>query len=253
MVSQTRRPKRGFWAALIGIAVVGLGLLAYIATKPKQVREVDLVGDPAQARGYLLGDSAAPLQIIEFADFECPACAQFATLTEPDVRKRLVETGQASYRFYDFPLPIHRNTWAASNAAACADEQGRFWEMHDRLFDSQDQWNGEATGRPKGVFTRLAREVGLDEARFEQCYDENRYQSRIAANRAEADRRRIGSTPTFIIGVRGATAGARVLPGTMGIDEFMRNVNEIRAAAGGGAAPNATPNATPARGVGPTR
>jgi protein-disulfide isomerase len=248
VVSGARGPNKRFWTAAVAIVVVAIGLLAYVM-RPKPVREVDLQGDPAQARGYLLGDSTAPLQIIEFADFECPACAQFATLTEPDIRRRLIATGEASYRFYDFPLPMHRNTWAASNAAACADEQGRFWEMHDRLFERQDEWNGEATGRPKGIFTRLAREVGLDEGRFEQCYDEDRYRSRIAANRAEAERRQVGSTPTFIIGVRGAPGGARVLPGTMGIDEFMRNVNEIRGGAGGG-----VPNANPAApGAGPRR
>lgn len=250
-MSGAGRSRKRFWAAVVAVAVVGIAALAYLGTRPEPVREIDLQGDPSQARGYLLGDSTAPIQIIEFADFECPACAQFATLTEPDVRRRLVETGQASYRFYDFPLPMHRNTWAASNAAACADEQGRFWEMHGRLFERQDEWNGQATGRPKGIFMRLAREIGLDAGRFEQCYDADRYRSRIAANRAEAERRRVESTPTFIIGVRGASGGARVLPGAMGIDEFMRNVNEVRASAGGAAA-GSTPAGARA-GAGPRR
>jgi protein-disulfide isomerase len=149
---------------------------------------------------------------------------QFATLTEPDLRK-LVDQGKISYRFFDFPLPMHKNTWEASNAAACADEQGKFWPMHDALFAAQDQWNGEATSNPKPVLKGLAQQVGLDVAKWESCYDEQRYRSRVAANRAEGERRHIESTPTFII-------GNKIIPGALSSDLFTRYVNEATAAAG---------------------
>ena len=226
-MSQQRRSKAPFWAALGVVAVLGLIGITWAANRPKDrgVTEVDLRADPAQARGYLLGDSTAPLQILEFADFECPACMQFSTLTEPDVRKRLIETKQASFRFYDYPLPIHANTWDASNAAACADEQGKFWQMHDAIFENQDRWSSQATRNPKSVLKQVAQQVGLDVPKWEQCYDEQRYRSRIASNRAEGERRRIGSTPTFII-------GNKVIPSALGIDQFMRYVEEAKAATG---------------------
>ena len=118
VVSDQRRSNRPFVIALGVIAIVGVLALAWAVMRPKRgVTDVDLKADPSQARGYLLGDSTAPLQIMEYADFECPACAQFATLTEPDVRKALIRTGKASWRYFDFPLPMHKNTWSASNAA----------------------------------------------------------------------------------------------------------------------------------------
>ena len=85
-----------------------------------------------QSAGYTIGNANAPVEVTEFGDFECPACGHFATLTEPDIRKRYVSTGKVLWRFVDFPLTMHRNTWHASRAAACADEQGKFWEYPRR-------------------------------------------------------------------------------------------------------------------------
>jgi protein-disulfide isomerase len=137
---------------LIAAAVVVFISWQMSQSKSSGVITIDPNTTLPEASGYLMGNASAPVQILEFADFECPACGSFATLTEPDVRKRLVQTGQVSFRFLDFPLPIHRNTWDASMAAACANEQGKFWEMHDQIFATQDQWNGEVTNRPKAVF-----------------------------------------------------------------------------------------------------
>ena len=225
VVSEQRRSNKPFGIALGVIAIVGILALAWSAMRPRRgVTEVDLKADPSQARGYLLGDSTAPVQIIEYADFECPACGEFATLTEPDVRKALIQTGKASWRYYDFPLPMHKNTWDASNAAACADEQGKFWEMHDMLFANQDRWNGEATSSPRGEFKSYAQSLGLDVPKWEACYDADRYRSRIASNRAEAERRHVESTPTFII-------GGQMVPGALSYDKFMKYFSDAEKAA----------------------
>jgi protein-disulfide isomerase len=196
------KSKTPFYAGLAVIGVLGVGAIGYLASRPKNVATtVDpatvVAGEP---QGYLLGKPDAPVQVIEFADFECPACAQFATLAEPDVRKRLVDTGIISYRFYDYPLAMHRNTWQASNAAACADEQGKFWEMHDHLFNQQDRWNGQATSRPKSQFESYAKAIGLDVAKWEACYDTKKYEPRIKANEQMAIKRGASQTPTFVIG-----------------------------------------------------
>ena len=88
----------------------------------------------------------------------------------------------------------------ASNAAACADEQGKFWEMHDQLFNAQDQWNGQATSRPKGKFEEYAKAIGLNVDQWETCYDARKYEPRIKANEQMATKRGASQTPTFVIG-----------------------------------------------------
>ena len=115
------RSKGRFYALLGAIGVLGVGALGYAATRRDAPAAPTRAVDPAlarEARGHVLGDPNAPVSIIEFADFECPACAQFATVTGPDVKKRLVESGQANFRFYDYPLPMHGNAWPAAHAAA---------------------------------------------------------------------------------------------------------------------------------------
>ena len=199
------RPKAFFW--LLGvIALIGVAALGYVATKPKaaatDVKNIADTTNAGPAQGYLMGKVDAPVKIIEYADFECPACAGFATITEPDVRAKIIEPGLASITYYDFPLTMHRNTLAASNAAACADEQGKFWPMHDRLFQAQEECNGEANDRPKPFLQRYATEVGVDVAKWESCYDARKYQSRISANFADGLKRGVNSTPSFIIGTK---------------------------------------------------
>jgi protein-disulfide isomerase len=199
------RPK-GTYIALIVVAVIGASLLAYAASRKPDagvVAPTPINVDPATAgppHGYLIGKPDAPVKIIEFADFECPACGRFATITEPDVRKRLVEAGLANLTYYDFPLPQHRNSQPASNAAACADDEGKFWPMHDAIFANQDQWNTEATDDPKPFFMKYASDIGLDTKKFESCYDARAHQKRIEANFAEGARRKVNSTPTFYVG-----------------------------------------------------
>ncbi len=233
-----KKNQSGFYAVLGLVAVLFAVFLFYQLNKPPAapVQTVANAADLPEAKGYLMGNPDAPVKVIEFADFECPACGQFFTLTEPDVRTRLVQTGEVSYRFFDFPLEAHRNTWQASNAAACANEQGKFWEMHDQIFEGQDKWNGEATSRPKGIFKDYAKAIGLDVGKWEQCFDDQKFVKEIQANRAEGERRFIGSTPTFII-------GTKMIPGSISYDKFKAYVDSAKAEA---------PAPAPSAGASPT-
>ena len=199
----TTRPT-GFYYALGAIALIGASILVYSMTrKPAAVVGQEIKYDPATsgpAQGYTIGKADAPVEITEFDDFECPGCGNFAMVTEPDVRKRIIEPGLAKLTFYDFPLPQHRNSQPAHNAAACAADQNKFWEMHDRLFATQDQWNTQATDNPKPFFEKYASDIGLNTKVWEACYDSRKHQGRILANANEGERRQISSTPTFIVG-----------------------------------------------------
>lgn len=217
--AKPRASQKNFVILLVGVAILGAAALGYVATRPKGgpvAVDPNLPAGPAE--GYLIGKDDAPVKIIEFADFECPACGQWATLTEPDVRARLINTGMVSIRFFDFPLPMHKNTWQASNAAACANDQGKFWEMHDRLFYTQDLWNGEATSSPDKKMKGYAQDIGLDVAKWEACYDSKVHYSRIKGSQAEAERRGVAQTPTFII-------GGKMYPGSMAYDAIKKIVD----------------------------
>lgn len=196
----------GFYILLGLVAVVGASILGYtFMRKPAAGVGTEIKYDPATsgpAQGYTIGKADAPVNIIEFADFECPGCGQFATVTEPDVRKRIIEPGLASLTFYDFPLPQHKNSQSAHNAAACAADQNKFWEMHDQLYNTQDQWNTQATDNPKPFFQKYAANIGLDAKAFEACYDARKHQGRILANMNEGEKRQVGQTPTFIVGTK---------------------------------------------------
>ena len=208
-------PGKNFWLALGAVAVIGIGALSWVSTRPKAA---PTAFDPnLKAKGYVLGSLTAPVEIIEYADFECPSCGQFATLTEPDIRTRLVSTGKVRMKFLDFPLPMHKNTWDASLAASCADEQGKFWEMHDQLFATQDKWNGEATSSPRKHFSAMAEGLKLDMAKYRACMDAETHRGQIHANQQEGERRGINQTPSFVI-------GGQLYAGALGFDQFNKIV-----------------------------
>lgn len=213
---------RSFYLLLGLVAVVGIGAIVWQTQRSGGggARFVENV-EPGEAEGYLMGDPNAAVTIYEFADFECPACATWATVQKHDVVQRLIETGQANLRFFDFPLTnIHPNTLQAHNAAACAADQDKFWEMHDALFAGQPQW--AANSRPKRLFERYAMNVGLDVSVWDTCYESGTHMPRVLANQQEGERRGVNSTPTFVI-------GRRLRPGVLPYDVVKAMVDSAAA------------------------
>lgn len=213
-----------FGAIIALVAIVGVVAIGWVMSRPPKI----ITLDPAsagnlEARGVVVGSPTALVEVVEFADFECPGCAYFATIEEPDIMARLVATGEVRFRFMDFPLSMHLNAVAAHNAAACANEQGKFWEMHDAIFRNQDRWNGQATSTPKRALKQLAGDAGTDVRKWEECFDSGRMLPQIAANRREGERLRVGSTPSFKI-------GDQIIPGSMTYDQMrqMATAEKIR-------------------------
>jgi protein-disulfide isomerase len=229
---------RGFYIALAVVAIGGIAALTYLTTRSSQsnrVTEVDPTLPSVAAVGYVIGDSAAPVEVLEFADWECGACAQFAVMTAPDVKQRLVESGQIRLRIMD--VPWHTNSWTASLAAACANAQGKFWEMHDALYNSQDRWNTLATNDPLKVIVGIASSAGIDGKALEACVQARTYQANVQAHLKEAESRGVRATPSFVI-------GGKLVPGAISYDQFKAYVDTALAA--GPAAPAAEPAAAPA-------
>lgn len=219
----------GFIVALVAIVLAGGGFIWWKTQQPTPTAPMVMptVADAllaSKAQGYTAGSPDAKVEIIEFADFECPACGNFANVTEPDVRKNLIETGQVRYTFYDFPLlNAHQNTIPASMSAACANDQGKFWEMHDALFMGQIEWNGIATSNPRKVISVYAGKLGLDMAKWNACMDANTHSERIRANYAFGMTKQVASTPTFFI-------NGQAYPGAMPYDDIKKAVDAALAA-----------------------
>ncbi len=192
-----------FYAALALIAMAGIAAIWMARARSGGGGGVTSVTSAALAsvgdyEGYVIGSDSAPVEIVEFADFQCSACARFAILTGSDVKVGLVERGLARWRFHDFPLPIHDNAMAAHLAAACAGEQDQFWAMHDQLFYNQGRWS--RASRPNRQFRQYAQAIGLDTRQFDECVDSERQRARIEAAKNEAVALGVGATPSFLIG-----------------------------------------------------
>ncbi|MSR06100.1 MAG: DsbA family protein [Gemmatimonadetes bacterium] len=188
-----------FYMVLAVIAVLGIGAMWLSATKNNTRAATPIApGDTIATPGWLAGSDSAPVEVEEYADFQCPACGRYAILTMPDVMERLVKAGKVRWRFRDFPLQGHQNTIPAHEAAACVGEQGGFWQMHDQLYFNQRDW--EFVGNPAKKIRGYAEKVGVDMAKYDACLKAHRYLGGIMASAKQGAARGVNSTPTFIIG-----------------------------------------------------
>jgi len=194
---------KGFYIGLGALAVGGAGVLFLVgggaAAVPTGPIDMAAIAAARDWGGYVVGDADAPVEIIEYADFECPACRVWWVLTGVDLKRRLVVSGRVRFSFRDFPVrSLHPNAVQAHHAAACADEQGMFEQMHDKLFDTQDQWTRRAG--VEGRFYDYAGEIGVDLARYDECMGEGRYRARIQASIENGAEMGVTSTPTVFVG-----------------------------------------------------
>lgn len=167
------------------------------------------------------GDGA--VAIVEFSDFECPFCGQHARDTYPSIRRDLVEQGLASYVALAFPLErIHPHARKASEAAECAARQGRYWEMHERLFASPTALADEG-------LSGSAKAVGVDSERFQACLG-GEASDKVAADIAVGRRLGVNSTPTFFVGLIQADGSINLMRRLNGVgtfDDFMNLIAEV--------------------------
>ncbi len=192
-----------FYIALAVIAVGGGALIAGGAfRKAPPPLTLETVGPLAQGpRGVVAGSDAAPVEVWEFSDFECPYCARFAVLTMPDIRTRLIESGRVRWRFVHYPLTGHTKSPTAHLAAACAGEQERFWPMHDVLYEQQGTWT--IARNLVGAVRESAERVGLDMDRYDACMEERGSAwGRVLGDKALGDSLGLAGTPTFYVNGR---------------------------------------------------
>ena len=138
------------------------------------------------------GDKDAPVTIVEWSDFECPFCARFFEQTLPSIEEEYIKTGKVKLIYRDFPLSFHTNAQKAAEAAECAGEQGKYWEMHDLLF---------AQGVQGGVagFKQYAKTLGLNTAKFDTCLDSGAMAGEVQKDMADGAAVGIQGTPGFMV------------------------------------------------------
>jgi protein-disulfide isomerase len=137
------------------------------------------------------GAADAPLTLLEFTDYQCPYCSRFTTQTLPQIASEYIDTGKVRLVLVDMPLEsIHDKAFKAAEVTHCAADQGKFWEMHDRLFANQnalEPWTAHAT------------ELGLDVTAFEECVSSDRHAASVRADLALAEKAGASGTPSFVL------------------------------------------------------
>lgn len=138
------------------------------------------------------GDKNAPVTIIEFSDFECPFCARFYSNTLPQIEDQYIKTGKVKFAYKHFPLSFHAQAQKAGEASECAGDQGKFWEMHDVLFEK-----GVAGG--VASFKQYAADLNLDAGDFDACLDTGKYADKVLKGLQEGSAVGVRGTPGFLI------------------------------------------------------
>lgn len=173
------------------------------------------------------GKPDATLTLIEFSDYQCPFCARHAIDTLAEIDKTYVSSGKIRYVFRNFPIDgIHPQAFRAHEAAACAAEQGKFWEMHARLFANQKALN--PADLPKHAET-----IGLEMSQFQACFDSRRLSARIRQDVTEGRSLGVNGTPMFFVGISepedGKVKPLRMWRGAQDFEAFRKAIESLLA------------------------
>jgi len=159
-----------------------------------------------------LGDENAPVTIVEFSDYQCPYCGKFEQETLPELKSKYIDTGLVRIVFRDFPLAsIHQYAQKASEATECADEQGKFWEYHDMLFNNQD-------ALAVNDLKKYAADLNLNAQQFDSCLDSGKYGDEVKKDMQDGIDYGVTGTPAFFV-------NGRLLEGAQPLSAFEGLIN----------------------------
>ena len=202
--AQPRRKKNPLLPFYALLGVVLLGGLAWLFTQSRggaaasTLQQVVMTPEQLQrVPGISQGAPNAPLVLMEFADFQCPGCGQFARFSKP-LMKDFIDNGTVRFVWYDFPLTqIHKNAVLASRAGRCANEQNQFWAYHDVVFANQSQWSESNDAADQ--FVEYAERAGLDDGAFGQCLRSEKYQKEVSESYQLGTTLGVSGTPTLFL------------------------------------------------------
>ncbi|MFZ5365463.1 MAG: DsbA family protein [Patescibacteria group bacterium] len=227
------KTKNNFWLGFfVGLAVVSVvcfaGLLVFVLSQGEAVNLAEKVQaapeteQPTEASAqpvpavtaddHLKGSADAKVILIEYSDFECPYCAAHAQ-TISQIAKNYSK--DVAIVFRHFPLSFHANAQKAAEASECAARQGKFWEMHDKLFDLNQKGN-------MGIaqFKSAAKEIGLDTGKFDDCLDSGQTAREVSSDMAGGQQAGVSGTPgTFVNG--------QLVSGALPYDQFSQFLDQL--------------------------
>jgi len=188
-----------FWACFVIILILIIWGLIVAMNKPLPTGS--LVGTPApvSAADHIRGNPNATNTLIEYGDFQCPACETYFYIVE-----RLFNEASTSMRmvFRQFPLSQHANAIPSANASEAAANQGKFWEMYSMLYTNQDEWSEKSRSEAEKIFEGYAEELGLDMGSFKADATSTTTFAKVAAQLSEANNVGIDHTPFFFLNGR---------------------------------------------------
>ncbi len=175
----------------IGVTFLGIKLAYRPAAEPTLALSADLLNNPASPR---LTGASSTISIVEFADFECPACGAM----QPIFKQLLKDEGsKITFVFRNFL--IHENADKFAIAALAAGKQGKFWEMHDMMFDNQDEWSDISLDKQMAIFAGYAQKLGLDMTKYQADLGDKTLADLVAKDQHDGVAMGINATPTIII------------------------------------------------------
>lgn len=197
---------------VIGIALIGWFAFSNKDNKPSQSQGSSVqtptpavVQENIDTNAPILGDANAPVTIVEYGHFKCPFCNRFSRETEPQIAEKYIKTGKAKFVWKDFPFE-GGDSALASEAAHCAQDQGKFWEFHNLLFTYiwDNYYSRNLNVEDETIFTNaklkeLAGQLGLDSIKFGSCVDSGKYSKLVEDNYQEGIAKGTKSTPTFFV------------------------------------------------------
>ncbi len=143
--------------------------------------------------------SSSKVVIVEFSDFQCPYCKSFYDQTLGRIKSDYVDSGKATFAYRQFPLSIHANAQKAAEASECANEKGKFWDYHNKLFGTQVEWASRAGADAINAFADYASQVGLDSAEFKTCIESGKFAGNVSSDMSYGQSQGAGATPTVFI------------------------------------------------------
>lgn len=162
-----------------------------------------------------LGNPEAAVTVIEFSDFQCPFCRRFWVDTLPKIKTNYIDAGKIRFVYRDFPLSFHESAKIAAESGECADDQGKFWEMHDAIFREQET-QAELS---KDNLSAWAKNIGLDMARFNECLNAGTHSAEVDKDFADGQAAGVSGTPTLFI-------NGKIIVGAQPYSEFEKAIEK---------------------------
>lgn len=192
------------WIIFVSAAVLVLGGLVYFSQQGKvNVDDYDtagvIAGDDTNGGigDRVYGDPASKVVLVEYGDYQCPGCKTAYPIVKTVTEKY---KGQIAFVFRNFPLTsAHPNARAAAATVEAAGQQGKFWEMHDKIYEQQDDWKNASTNDRSGVFRSLAEDIGLDVSKYDTDVASSEIAKKINFDLALGRKDKISGTPSFFL------------------------------------------------------